>query len=329
VTVSELGEHPLLARILARLPRPGAHLLVGPGDDAAVIATGRNERLVVTTDTLIEHVHFSRTWSQPADIGHKALAVNLSDLAAMGAIPSWALLSLALPGDLPVVEVEALVDGFAATARAAGVSVAGGNITRSPGPLMIDVTAAGDVASRKWLTRGGGCPGDELWVSGHLGGARAALEMWQAGEAADEGCALRQRRPEPRIRLGHVMARTKTARAGMDLSDGLADAVRQLAEASGCGARVEAAQVPIEPGAEAWWRRHDADPVDAAVRGGEDYELLFAVPARRGGRLRHVRRQVAHPVLTRIGVLTRDPAIWLERDGRRTPWPEGFAHFGA
>jgi thiamine-monophosphate kinase len=330
VTVSDLGEHALLARLLARLPRPGAHILVGPGDDAAVIETGRRTRLVLTTDALVEGVHFSPRWCSPADVGHKALAVNLSDLAAMGAIPRWALVSLALPPTYDVESAEALMSGLADHARAHGVSVAGGNITRSPHGLVVDVTAGGEVSSRKWLSRDGGRPGDELWVSGTLGAARAGLEILRDGPAADpefEPCAQRHRRPVPRIRLGVAMARTGAARAAIDLSDGLADAVRQLASASGCGARVDAAAVPVEPGARAWWTRAGHDPAIGAVHGGEDYELLFAVPPRWSGRLRHVRRQVTMPVLTRIGVLTRDRDLILAHEGHDQPWPAGFEHF--
>lgn len=333
MTVSDLGEHALLARLLARLPRPGAHVLVGPGDDAAVIEPGARTRLVLTTDALVEGVHFSRVWYHPADIGHKALAVNLSDLAAMGAVPRWALVSLALPPDLDVEAAEALMSGLADHARTHGVSVAGGNLTRSPHGLIVDVTAGGEVSPRKWLARSGGHPGDELWVSGAVGGSRAGLEIFEQGgpapgDAGAEACTERHRRPVPRVRLGVAMARVGAARAAIDLSDGLADAVRQLATASGCGARVNGQAVPIAPEADAWWRRAGRDPILAAIHGGEDYELLFAVPPRWAGRLRHVRRHVAEPALTRIGVLTRQRDLVLTREGRDEPWPAGFEHFG-
>ncbi len=331
MTVAELGEHALLARLLARLPRPSAQVLVGPGDDAAVLVPVRNERLVVTTDAVVEGVHFSRAFFAPADIGHKALAVNLSDLAAMAATPQWALLSLVLPGDLAVTDVEALVDGLAALATRHNVSVVGGNITRTSGLLMVDVTAGGTVASRKWLTRGGASAGDEIWVSGTIGGAAAGLEMLKSDPGPripDPGCAAKQRTPEPRVRLGVAMGRGRAARAAMDLSDGLADAVRQVAAASGCGARLDAGALPIEPAAAAWWQSRGVDPIGAAIVGGEEYELLFAVPKRGGGRLRNVTRHVADPVLTRIGVFTKDPgALIVDRGGSEEPLPHGYGHF--
>lgn len=335
MTVSDLGERALLARILARLPRPGAQILVGPGDDAAVIAPGRNLRLVVTTDALVEEVHFSSAWSRPSDIGYKALAVNLSDLAAMGAAPSWALVSLALPAALPVTSVEELVDGLADLAREHGVSVAGGNITKSESGLVVDVTVGGQAAPRRWLTRSGGRPGDELWLSGWIGGAAAGLEMLSRGADRDRAvpadaaraAMARHLRPEPRVRLGLAVARARAARAAMDLSDGLADAVTQLAGASGCGAIVDARQLPIDEAARAWWSSTGEDVVTRALSGGEDYELLFAVPPRWKGRLRAVASRVTSPALARIGVLTRQPAVVLDRDGERVPVPQGFTHF--
>jgi thiamine-monophosphate kinase len=332
VTVGELGEHALLARLLARLPRTSPTVLVGPGDDAAVLARVRNERLVVTTDAVVEGVHFSRAFSSPADIGHKALAVNLSDLAAMGATPRWALLSLVLPGAWPVVDVEDLVDGLAALAKRHAVDVVGGNITRTDGPLVVDVTAAGDAAPRRFLTRGGAKAGHEIFVSGTIGAAAAGLEMLRGGVAGSASqvtdCVLRHRRPEPRVRLGVAMARAKAARAAMDLSDGLADALTQVAAASGVGVRVDAERLPIDSCARDWWTSRQVDPVIAAVSGGDDYELLFAVAAKSGGALRSVARHVADPALTKIGVFTNDPReLVIVRGGREEKLPEGFEHF--
>jgi len=332
VTVSELGEHDLLARLLGRLPRPSAQVLVGPGDDAAVLAPVRNERLVVTTDAVVEGVHFSRARFAPADIGHKALAVSLSDLGAMAATPQWALLSLVLPGGWPVADIEAIVEGVASLAVKYSVSIVGGNITSTEGPLIVEVTAGGTVAPRRWLTRGGAVAGDEVWVSGTLGGAAAGLEMLHSSEPgaglADSACVARQRRPEPRVRLGVGMGRARAARAAMDLSDGLADALRQVAAASGCGARLDAHAVPIEPGAAAWWLARGVDPLSAAIVGGEDYELLFAVPKKGRGRLKSVTRRVATPALSRVGVFTKDPGVVVvDRNGREAPLPSGFEHF--
>jgi thiamine-monophosphate kinase len=334
ISVAELGEHALLARLIARLPRISPTVLVGPGDDAAVLAPVRNALVVVTTDALVEGVHFLRAFSSPADIGHKALAVNLSDLAAMGATPRWALLSLVLPGSMPVSDVEELMDGLAALAGRHEVSVVGGNITRTDGALVVDVTAGGDVRPRRWLTRSGAKPGNEIYVSGAIGGAAAGLEMLRAGHQAigpsghQDRCVSRHRRPEPRVRLGIAMARAKAARAAMDLSDGLADALKQVASASGVGVRIDAESLPIDAGAREWWASRGVDPVLAAVSGGDDYELLFAVATRTGGALRSVARHVADPPLTKIGVFTKDPReLVIVRGTREQALPEGFEHF--
>ena len=345
--VADFGEHALLARILARLPRPSSSVLVGPGDDAAVLAPARNERLVVTTDAVVEGVHFSRAYSTPSDIGHKALAVNLSDLAAMAATPRWVVLSLLLPGSTLVEDVDGLVTGLAALAVRHGVSVVGGNITRTEGPMVIDLTAGGEVAPRRWLTRSGAFPGHEIYVSGAIGAAAAGLEMLRAQSGADslEGgteqglavpgsrfpdpaCIASHRRPEPRVRLGIAMGRARAARAAMDLSDGLADALRQVATASGVGLRIDAGLLPIDPAAREWWTSRGVDPVTAAVRGGDDYELLFAVPAKGRGAMRSVLRHVANPPLTKIGICTKDPReVVLTRGEHEDALPEGFEHF--
>lgn len=325
-----VSERSLLARLLARLPRPSPTVLVGPGDDAAVVAGSRNERLVVTTDAVVEGVHFSRAYSTPADIGHRALAVNLSDLAAMGATPRWALLSLILPCSMREADVEEIADGLAALASRHGVSVVGGNITRTDGPLIVDVTAGGEVASRKWLTRAGARAGDDIWVSGALGGAAAGLEMLRVRGAEVRGaeCIARHLRPEPRVRLGIAIGRAKAATAAMDLSDGLADALEQVGAASAVGVRIDGAAVPIDPCAREWWTARGVDPVRAAVAGGDDYELMLAVPRKRHGALRNATRHVADPPLTKIGAFTKDPRERvLIRTGKEEELPKGFEHF--
>jgi thiamine-monophosphate kinase len=328
--VSDLGEHALLERIRSRVPPPPPWVLVGIGDDAAVVEPARGSVDVLTTDALIEGVHFDRRFSSAADVGYKALAVNLSDLAAMGAAPRTALLSLGLPPALSVADLDALMDGLLELAALESVALAGGNIARSPGPLWLSLTASGAVRRRRVLPRGGGRAGDELFVSGTIGGAAAGLEALQAGAAegaALEDCAARHRRPVPRVRLGRLIAGNRVASACMDLSDGLADAVRQVAAASGLGAIVEAAAIPLHEGARDWFGRGGRDPVDAALAAGEDYELLFAVASRRRSRLATVRRQARGLALTRIGILTADPAVRLRKADGDRDLPAGYQHF--
>jgi thiamine-monophosphate kinase len=346
--VSDLGEHGLIDRIRGRLGAADPRLAVGIGDDAAVAVPERCALQVLTTDALVEGVHFDRRFSSLSDVGYKALAVNVSDVAAMGGSATLALLSLMLPSSTTVADVDALLDGFLDLAGELRVSLAGGNITRSPGPLVIDVTVSGHVRRRKLLRRGDGRAGQALYVTGSIGAAAAGLgwldaqfpvsssQLPASGRAPGaerrapseiEECVARYRRPAPRARLGSILGRTGAASACMDLSDGLADAVTQIAEASGTGARIDAEALPIHSGARNWFASLGIDPVTASVAGGDDYELLFAVPKRIGGRLRTAISQGRGVPVTRIGELTSERAVVLRRDGRDEPLPRGFVHF--
>jgi thiamine-monophosphate kinase len=290
----------------------------------------------------VEGVHFDRRFSALTEIGHKALAVNISDIASMGGAARFALLSLMLPATLTTGDVDRLLDGFLGLARDARVHLAGGNITRSPGPLILDVTVIGSVKPRKVLTRAGGKAGDALYVTGQIGAAAAGLSWLRRNApssevAAERGirpedpglteCVERYCRPVPRARIGMLLGRNRSASACMDLSDGLADAVRQVAGASGTGARLDASKLPLNEAGSRWMTTLGEDPVRASVAGGDDYELLFAVPRRARGRLSAVVRESRGVPITCIGELTADPAVGLARGERLEPLPEGFVHF--
>jgi thiamine-monophosphate kinase len=292
-------------------------VVVGIGDDAAVIEPERNLLEVLTTDCQVEGVHFDQRFVEAADIGHKALAVNLSDLAAMGAAPRVALLSLVLPPAMPVASVDALVDGLAALAARARISIVGGNIARSPGPLIVDVTATGSVHRRRVLMREGARAGDDLYVTGTLGGAAAGLRMLRHDTTSTGPAVDRYLRPEPRTRFGLLLGRNRAARACIDLSDGLADGIRQIGEASGLGAIVEVDALPIEEGA----------TLLDALSGGEDYELLFAVSPRMRSRLKNASRLARDLTISRIGRLTTDRAMLVSHNGSLDELPAGFEHF--
>jgi len=338
VTVSESTERELIARVRALLPPPPPWLLVGIGDDAAVVEPERNRVEVLTVDAIVDGVHFDRAFVPPDAIGHRALAVNLSDLAAMGAQPRLALLSMALPPALPLADFDAITAGFAALAARHRLQVVGGNLTRTPGPLMIDVTVMGTVKRRQALTRSGARPGDDLYVSGTLGSARAGLRLLQSSvgcaqsQAAIEtgtgtaDCRLKSAylRPEPRVLLGMHLARNRAASACMDLSDGLTDGLQQIAEASGVGMTIDPDALPIEPAARAVFDARGENPIDEALRGGDDYELLFAVRPRTTRRLAEAARRGGIP-LTRIGRCTAARGITL--GAGHAPLPEGFQHF--
>lgn len=334
--VDDVGERGLVDRIRRRFPSAESALPVGIGDDAAVAVPDRGALQVLTTDAMVEGIHFDRRFSSYSDIGYKALAVNVSDVAAMGGAARLALLSLIIPAGFEVRDFDAVLDGFAEAATEMRVGLAGGNITRSAAGLVVDVTVAGAVKPRKVLTRAGGRPGDGLYVTGAVGAAAAGLG-WLRKYAPDAGtqpedagmaeCVLRYRRPAPRARIGAILGRTRAASACMDLSDGLADAVTQLSAASGTGAIVDAAKLPIPQAAVSWVESEGGDPVVAAAAGGDDYELLFSVPSRFRGRLRSALRETRGVPITAIGELTDDPAVLLRRGDRLEPFPAGFVHF--
>jgi thiamine-monophosphate kinase len=293
-----------------------------------VIAPARGELDIVTTDCQIEDVHFSRTWNAMRDIGAKALAVNLSDLAAMGAWPRAATLSLALPPSLALDDFDALIDGFLTLATSAGLTLVGGNLSNSPGPIVINVTLIGTARRRRILTRSGGSPGHLLYVTGSLGLAAANLERSRAHEPSrnahersakpyeppatpHEPPTKLYERPVLLLNISREIAANRLASACMDLSDGLADGVTQIARASGTGAVVLSSKVPV----------HGTATLEQALRGGEDYELLFAVPPRRRRAFEKIAGRLTS--VSCIGELTKDPSLRLDEG----PLGGGFEHF--
>ena len=356
-TVADASERELVARIQQQLPPTPPWVLVGIGDDAAIVEPERNRAEVLTVDAIVEGVHFDRAFVPPDAIGHRALAVNLSDLAAMGAAPRLALLSMALPSTLPLADFDGIVSGFTSLAAQHRLQVIGGNLTRSPGPLVIDVTLVGTVKRRQALTRGGAKPGDDLYVSGAIGAAAAGLRLLRrvvghqssgASLSAQSTEDLRLRlmtgdsrlttddwrlmtaylTPMPRIRLGLLLGRNRAASACVDLSDGLADGVRRIAEASGVGVTVDASLLPIDPAARAFFDAQRLDAVEASLE-ADDYELLVTVRPRARGRLAAAIRHGGAP-LTRIGRCTEDRAITIRHSGTEATdvaLSAGYTHF--
>ena len=332
-TVADVGERALIARIQAHVALP-SWVVRGPGDDAAVIKPERGTFDVVTTDAVVDGVHFDRRFVPFDAIGYRALAVNLSDLAAMGARPRAALLSLALPASLEVESFDRMLEGFLTLAGDHGVALVGGNITSTPGPLMVDVTAIGAARPRKVLTRDGARPGDELYITGRVGDASAGLhELRRAADgggvpASDARDGVeRYLRPVPRVRMGVLLGRTRAASSCMDLSDGLADGIRQIADASGVGVKVDGTAVPISPFVRRWHEECGRAPLEGAMTGGDDYELIFTVRPTHRGRLRGVRRMIGDLPITRIGVMTRSRQVVLEDSRGSRELPAGYQHF--
>ena len=328
LTIAEIGEQAIIERITRRLDMP-AWVEVGPGDDAAVVKPPRGRREVLTTDALVDGVHFDQAFVPADAIGHRALAVNLSDLAAMGAEPRAVLLSLALPGTLRVAALDGLIEGFLSHAAAHRAPLIGGNITQTPGPLVINVTAIGSVRPRRALERSGARPGDEIYVTGTVGDAATGLAMLRASApaTAESACARRYLRPEPRVRAGLQLSHHGAASSCVDLSDGLADGLRQLARASGVGVEIDAGALPVSDEARAWHAAAGTDWLATALGGGDDYELLFTVRPRHRGRLRGARRRIGDLPITRIGVVTRGADLLVRDASGCRALPRGFEHF--
>ena len=243
MTVADLGEFGLIAAIAARLP-PAAAGIIGVGDDAAVLAVPAG-RPVATTDLLIEGRHFRRDWSAPADVGGKAAARNLADVAAMGAVPVALLVGLAAPGDLPVAWAEGLVDGIAAESARAGAAVVGGDVS-SADTIMIAITALGHLAGRAPVTRAGARPRDVLAVAGVLGHSAAGQALLTGGLAEPASLVAAYRRPRPEYEAGPEAA-DLGATSMIDISDGLVADLGHVAEASGTGIDIDTARLVPGP----------------------------------------------------------------------------------
>lgn len=297
-------------------------VVVGPGDDAAVLEGG----WVVSTDLAVEGVHFRRDWLRPEEIGARATAAALSDLAAMAAEPVAILLSIAgAADDLENGTLEAVGKGARETAEAHGAALIGGDLSRSPGPLMIDVVALGRTDTP--IVRGGARVGDGLYLTGGLGGSAAALESLGRGETPPDDLRRHYARPTPRIRQALHLAAGGRVRAMIDVSDGLASDVRHLASASGVGIEVAVDAVPIVGWARAGGR---AEALRRALTGGEDYELLFTANPEIEADFPAFATTFPDCPVTRVGQVVGGSAVrFTTADGVQIDPGRGWDHFAA
>jgi thiamine-monophosphate kinase len=328
VDLRTLGEFGLIEAIRRRARVDRRVWRLGIGDDAAVLRARSRDDLVFTTDALVEDVHFRwRTTDAPA-LGAKALAVNLSDVGAMGATPLGCLLTLGVPADVAPARLEGFVDGLLREARASHCPLVGGDTVRSK-QWLINLCVVGSVPRGRALLRSGARAGDRIFVTGELGGAAAGLALLDGSgptTPAERRFVARQLRPTPPFRAGAVLVKRKLAHAAIDLSDGLAQDLGHVARASGLAARIELERLPLARGLARCAARLGLDPFAVALSGGEDYALLFAAPAR-GISASAYAKALGCPVME-IGRFARGRGVAWSRSGHPyTTAASGFQHF--
>jgi len=317
---AELGELGLIERIRAGRTGRNRAVKVGIGDDCAVVRVPGGCEMVVSTDLSVEGRHFRRDWHTPQSVGHRCLARGLSDMAAMGAKPIAAFLSLALPRETELAWVDGFLEGFEALADDSWVQLAGGDTAEAAGnEIVADVTVVGAARTERAILRSGAEAGDAIYCTGRLGGAAVELAGLAEGKVCPAGMSgfhHPQTFPEPRISIGKALTRRRLAKACIDVSDGLSTDLRHLCEASGVGAEIEVAAIPLANRA----------TLEEALHGGEDYELLFAT--REWSR---VPKQFSGVKVTRIGRITEERGVRIvQPDGTVEELKaKGWEHFKA
>ncbi|MDQ3800914.1 MAG: thiamine-phosphate kinase [Acidobacteriota bacterium] len=328
-------------------PQP---IKTGIGDDCAVIAKDAKTDLVMTADLLVEDIDFRLEWTTPEFIGHKALAVSLSDVAAMGAKPVWAMLSLGIPERIWKTDfVEEFYKGWFRLAKKFGVSLIGGDVSRTPDKIVIDSIAAGEAKKGKAVLRSGAKAGDLIFVTGSLGGAAAGLRLLEAGERYEKGSEtflrkllLRQLKPNPRTEIGRILGEKSLVTAMIDLSDGLSSDLAHLCRESKVGAKIFAEKIPIDGNLKKFLTQRckdaksasasasggfsEIDELNFALNGGEDFELLFTTNPKK---IFQLEKALKNFDFRRIGEVTVNAEMiqLISGDGTVVLEPEGFRHF--
>jgi thiamine-monophosphate kinase len=329
--ISQLGEFGLIQRIKTALPPPPPEVIVGIGDDVAVLQISDSEYLLATCDVQVENVHFSRSAISPYQLGRRVAAINVSDIAAMGGTPRWALVSLALPQELETGFVDALYEGMQEQLTIAGAVVVGGNLSRIEKDIVVDLCLLGKVAPENLLLRSGARKGDLILVTGWLGDSRAGLEVIRRPELTipEENRKEVQRRhltPQPRLREGQELGSTGLVHALVDVSDGLLSDIRHICRASQVGAEIWVGNLPISSAAKAIAHASGQDISSWALAGGEDYELLFTSSPESAAELQTILKERTGTwshVVGRIVGEAEGLQVCLE-NGRKIVFSEGF-----
>jgi len=325
------GETALIMALSRRFGPPPPEVVLGIGDDCAALALDGDRCLLWTVDTLVEGVHFDLAYASPAQVGWKALAVNLSDIAAMGGEARYALLSLGWARERDKAQALELADGLAQASREYGVAIIGGDTVAAP-QVAVTVTVTGVVAAGQMLRRAGARVGDRVYVTGPLGESAAGLEVLRRGLALEPNltAALAQAhlQPRPQLRAGRVLAAEGLATSAIDLSDGVATDLGHICRESGVGARILADLVPVSPRVRAAAPALGRDPLDLALKGGEDYQLIFTTPREKAGALAAAFAGGGLPDPLPLGEIVSGEGVIMVTDrGEEDITGQGFDHF--
>jgi thiamine-monophosphate kinase len=325
------GEREIIDRIRHQATGGSDDLLVGIGDDCAVYKTSPDRLSLVTTDTMVEGVHFDLAWHPPLALGRKAASVNVSDIAAMGGLPRFALLSLALTPACGGQWLDAFMTGFLAVLAEQGVALIGGDTVQGGRESVLSVTVLGEIKETELITRKGARPGDVVLVSDFLGEAAAGLALCQRGLAHDPGwqpLITAHLDPVPQVALGRVLAASGLVHAMQDLSDGLATDLAHICKESGVGAVVAAEKIPLSPLLRQAAETCGQSPLDWALAGGEDYQLLCTAGEPQLAALCSLVREKTGRELFAVGRIVEGYGVFLEEAGRRREISyRGYEHF--
>ena len=326
---SDLGEFGFINRIVEHHPTRHPSILKGIGDDAAVISFADDGVILLTADQLIEGFHFHIEKTDGRKLGSKALAVNLSDIAAMGGYPIGYTVSLGIPSKRISLDfIDAFYDGMSSLGKKMGVALIGGDTSESGERLFISIALLGKAPKGTVIYRGGGKDGDLLYVTGSLGDAALGLRISEKGGSGEEkeNLLARHLSPTPRVKEGQVLAERGIPNAMIDISDGLLADLNHIVEQSGVGAEVDLSRVPLSPEFQTWAKEYVSDPLSLALGGGEDYELLFSVSPEKSKEVAKLSQELFIPI-TSIGKLAREiQGIWLKDEQGRIKKTEPLGH---
>lgn len=325
------SEREFIAQIKARLSVQHGLVVKAIGDDCAVVRKAGDRLELLTMDTLVENVHFDRAWHLPELLGRKAASVNLSDIAAMGGVPQYALLSLAVPYAVESSWLALFMDGFLEALAEHDVLLIGGDTVKSGHEIMVSVTVLGEIDERHVLYRDGASSGDLVWISGVPGEAAAGLALCKAGLADNSGwqpLVAAHLDPNPEVVLGAILAQSGLVHAMMDTSDGIATDLAHICKESGKGAEITATDIPASDFLTKASRHLGVSTIDWALKGGEDFHLLFTAAEDRRAELEKLVHEQTGRKIYCIGSIVDEPGVYLVKDGERIDIAyQGYDHF--